>query len=239
MWYGLGVFIPVLVLLHYNYICYENPFASGYKYELTYYFRENMAKGFMGITYPTWEGIWGITFSKYRGLFYYSPVLLAALPGFYYLCKTKTNRVLGWLVVFIVVSFFLFNSSYYAWWGGWACGPRHSIPMLPFMAIAVYALLPRFRKIVYILGSLSVLMMSLVTVTDPQFPQKYLYPLRDYTIPLFIHGELTQNILTLFGVARTVAVAIWFIYLIIGFVFLLKLVSSPESSPAPSDTEPA
>ena len=36
----------------------------------------------MSLSLPTLDGIWGITFSAYRGLFLLSPWLLLALPGF-------------------------------------------------------------------------------------------------------------------------------------------------------------
>ncbi|MFB6207783.1 MAG: ArnT family glycosyltransferase [Candidatus Nanohaloarchaea archaeon] len=73
-----------------------------------------------------------LLFFPTRGLFFYSSVLLIALPGFVNLYrKNKFNVV--YPVVFIL--FLLFNSSWRLWMAGASFGPRYLLPAVPFLAL--------------------------------------------------------------------------------------------------------
>jgi hypothetical protein len=60
------------VLLLYNWSMSGNPFALGYSHEANYAFMNDR----FGFRLPTGEALWGLSFSAYRGLFFYMPVLV-------------------------------------------------------------------------------------------------------------------------------------------------------------------
>lgn len=39
------------------------------------------------------------------------------------------------LAMWVVGSYLVIMSGYYMWWGGWALGPRHIVPVLPFFCV--------------------------------------------------------------------------------------------------------
>lgn len=220
IWFFIGIGLVMLIPMIYNYLCFQSPFSLGYKYELLPVFQSGMAKGIMGITWPKFKAFWGITFSPFRGLFFESPFLLLAIPGFYYLIRRTEFKAEGILALFIFLGFFYCNISYYVWTGGWAAGPRHIIPSLPFLVLAVYPMFPKARIWIILTGILSVIILSIITITEPQVSEEFKYPLFQFNIPRLVDGSLTNNFLTLFGMARTYAMLIWGIFVVCGMGFL-------------------
>lgn len=228
-WFFVGVGIAFLIPLYYYYKCFGNPFTPGYTYEMVPMFKEDMGKGFMGMTYPTWQTFWGITLSPYRGLFFQSPVLLLSIPGFYFMMRSKKIRPLGILCVFIVGGFFYFNSSLNNWHGGWAAGPRYLAPMIPFLIIPLYIAIPRFKRAIIFTGILSIIYLSFICITEPQMPASGVLFV-EFILPRFIHYNFTQNMLTfLLNISRPWAVFLWGLYLITGIIFLFQFSSKEHS----------
>ena len=89
-----------------------------------------------GIGAPSLEAFLGLTLGPRRGLFIYSPLLLwfawramrgasrAVGPRGQALCVARSP------VAGLGLAMVLFFSCYYMWWGGWAYGPRHLIPLV-------------------------------------------------------------------------------------------------------------
>ena len=75
----------------------------------------------------------GITVSPYKGLFWYSPVLLlgfvAAWPFI------RKHRWEGWAALLIVLAHVLGYSRYNYWSGGVAWGMRYLLPITPFLVL--------------------------------------------------------------------------------------------------------
>lgn len=122
-------------LAAYNTSCFGSPLASGYDFEHKEEFQEGMNEGVAGVAAPQLEHLWLITGSVSRGLFAQSPWLLLAIPGCWIAWRSATRRA-PWLMAAIVVLLFIaFNASYYMPGGGTACGPRHLLPAIPYMAL--------------------------------------------------------------------------------------------------------
>jgi len=171
-----GAIGPFLLLMYYNYACFGNPLVLSYRFETPNPEFEGMKKGFFGITNFNLSRLYEITFGPQRGLYRTSPLLLLCIPGFYYMFKRKEYRPEFYLFLSVTLAFIIMNSSYYAYNGGAAMGPRHIIPILPFMSAGLIFYLERFREsstaksIFKILFAVSFFMMLFGTAVDPRLP---------------------------------------------------------------------
>jgi hypothetical protein len=83
-------------------------------------------------------------------------------------------RVEGIMIVVSTVFYLLLNSGYFMWWGGASFGPRHLIPMLPFLGIPLVFIPRRLFPLVIILGVISIAQMFIplagfIEVPDDRF----------------------------------------------------------------------
>ncbi|MCX7919158.1 MAG: hypothetical protein N3A72_06025 [bacterium] len=218
------IFICLLIPAMINYLQFGTPFALGYQYEKLDEFRTGMSRGLFGITVPSLKTLYGITVHPFRGLFFWSPVLILSLFGFYHFYREKKFRNEFWLFLVIVVVFFLFNISYFAWWGGWATGPRHIIPILPFLSIPMIYLFSRLKKLSLGLSLISIGLMIIATAADPQVPQSYLYPLWEFALPRLMYGIVTLNLGSLlFGLQGLTSLIPLLSLLILGIGLLVRV----------------
>lgn len=122
----------LLPQLAFNAAAFGDPFRMGYSLEGSPAF-EGMSSGFFGFSAPDPRALYLITLSPERGLFFYMPWAAAALAGSF------TGRGLRETLredpaPLLVVSYALLFSGYYMASGGWSFGPRHLIPVIPFLA---------------------------------------------------------------------------------------------------------
>jgi hypothetical protein len=155
---GLGVlallafFAPLVVtalgLALYNVSRYGDPFQTGYLPQ----------ESFSAIW---WQGILGLLFSPGRGLFLYSPVLLAAavaLPP-----ALRRAKLESLLALSIFAAHVLLYGKWFMWHGGYAWGPRFLVPTLPFLVVLLAPLLERLGRDRPFL-TLAVAMLTLLSV---------------------------------------------------------------------------
>lgn len=72
-------------------------------------------------------------FSVRRGLFFYSPILIFSIFGFFLPGIKKTKYLLSAIVVLLIMVFL--NSSVYMWWFGSSFGNRSYIEFFPLLSI--------------------------------------------------------------------------------------------------------
>ncbi len=82
---------------------------------------------------PLWRGLAGLLISPGKGLFLYSPILLAALAGLPALFRR--DRATALLSLGVAIAFPLLYAGWFMWWGGWSWGPRFLVPSLPFLCL--------------------------------------------------------------------------------------------------------
>lgn len=167
---ALGGLIPLGMLAIYNTLCFGNPFSLGYAHVESAMFKESMAQGLMGIQQPQLKVVYYLTLHPAHGLFWQSPVLILSLIGIYFMLCTKRYRAEATLTIVALLSYLLMNSGYYAWWGHWASGPRHLIPMLPFLCLPLLFVPKRLLLLTVILSLVSVAHMLIVAATTVQVP---------------------------------------------------------------------
>jgi hypothetical protein len=155
----------------------------------------------MSLTYPHPEGLWGLLFGLFRGMFVRAPWLLLAVPGYRFWWRSGQYRVM-WLVSLLAsLSLLLFYSSSAMWWGGFSAGPRYIVPMVPFLAVSAgwtAVLLWRIaigRVVLVGLIGASVVLTWAEGIARQQFPpDTILNPWLDYTLPAWQSGDIARNL---------------------------------------------
>jgi hypothetical protein len=162
--------------------------------------------GFMSLTAPHLDALWGITFSPFRGLFLLSPFLLYAVFGLGLWARSRIRRTEFWVVLLGVGTTFLFNISSIMWWGGFAVGPRYILPAVPFLILPASYVFQRYRgrtalrwvSLFLCIGSLAATWG--LTLAGQSFPTDALQnPLVQVAWPDWAAGNIARNAGTLLG----------------------------------------
>jgi hypothetical protein len=127
----LGAALPLGVVAIYHQACFGAPWRTGYSYVVDATFVAGHAQGVMGLSLPTVAAVSRMLFGDERGLFYLSPVLLLA-TGFTAWAAWRGDE-LSRAGLAAAGALLLANAGYYMWWGGAAAGPRHFVPVIPFL----------------------------------------------------------------------------------------------------------
>ena len=194
-----------------NWIAFSNPFTMGYSLESTSAF-EGMKQGLFGFTAPSLKTLYLLLLSPERGLFFYMPWAALGVAGFFigkrFTSVLKTNPL-----PLIVVSYILLFSAYYMPTGGWAFGPRHLIPIIPFFAIGLAKFVSLNRKhlfmaVVLVLPSILIALIGTFgEIHQSVHPVDNPVPLPQWNIGLTMMLD-GHHSLWLFGFAGTLAASI-------------------------------
>jgi hypothetical protein len=121
-WLLVPIFLALLIYLWLNQMRSGSFFQSGYAGE--------------GWTNRFDLGLFGLLFSSGRGLIFYSPLILLAVPGLVLLWRQAFRPE----AALIVALFLLQLGTYASWWsweGGWAWGPRFLVSTHPFLLLGL------------------------------------------------------------------------------------------------------
>ena len=229
--YSLGTLPSVFTILIYNFFLTGSPFTMVYKFH--HFEQMNSSYGF---AHPSASALWGITFSQYKGLFFYAPFLLFCL---YYFIKellqlrmiNAAKQLLNYPVI-ASVGIVLALSSYFSWWGGWVYGPR----LVTFLAVLLsYKGIEfiRDKKIWVPLFYLLVLFGCLCAFSAKitvlySIPSEIKYPFNETILPAIFHSNFNaNNIATIcFGLSPISAAVLWVFLFAAGAYVLNKNLSS-------------
>ncbi|MFO0949171.1 MAG: hypothetical protein U1D30_25215 [Planctomycetota bacterium] len=94
---------------------------------------------------PKLDVIWQLLVGLPRGLVWYSPTLLGAIPGLRPVLVQQRRLLLAWMIVTTFLACFSSTRVFPAWEGGWATGPRFLVPAFPLLALATGVWLNHIR----------------------------------------------------------------------------------------------
>lgn len=161
-------------------------------------------KGYVGVQLP-WKNphfvrqMKEITYLPTRGIFYCNPVLILIFPGFILgiiAAIRERKLILEILAVLgIFIGFMVFNANYgdsiLFWGGGYSIGPRHIIPMLPFLVLPLFyfARIKILRQFFYLFSLVSIFFSLAATAVEPRVPFEYFNPVKQLHVPFWLSGK--------------------------------------------------
>ena len=152
-------------------------------------------QGYMGLTYPHPDRLLKLLFGCSRGLFFASPVLLAAVTGLWWLKKRFSGPAL--VAGAIVVYYFLFNASFYWWKAGLTFGPRYAGAAIPMLCLGLAVAWTRaslaWRRVLIALACCSVFITLMVVSTSSQLAMQGSCPIMHSSWPAFWAGAVATN----------------------------------------------
>jgi hypothetical protein len=134
---------PIAFWLVYNQVCFDSPLTLGYQHESQQIYAHIRTSGFFGLKEPAWDAFSGSFFGTARGLFFYSPWLLLALPGVYLVLRRRGWRGEGLVALGVLAGYAFFVSLLIDWRQGGMVGQRHFTPLVGFLLVPVAEVLRR------------------------------------------------------------------------------------------------
>lgn len=201
-WLAAGGAPAAIALAAYHAVVFGGPLTTPYEFSTQ---KHRHMGGYMGMSWPDGDALWGITFSSYRGLFYAAPWLLAGLVGIALLARRRALRAEAAVCGGLVVAFVWLNASLVDWQGGWAMGPRYLVPCIPFLVIGAAGLVLFWRwgrawaawlAAAAVIGY-TVFLMVAGTAVKPEVPVTEKRPFSRYLLPRLYAGQVavsTQSI---------------------------------------------
>jgi hypothetical protein len=221
----IGGVIFIVPLLCYNFIVFDSPFAIGYSYYEKGAFPE-MQEGLFGITHPRLMVLFRILFSPYRGVLWFSPILLIAPIGIYYLGRHHNCRGIALTIALIAGYYLLLNSAFVNWHAGWSTGSRYAAPMMPFLCLPLSILWTKagskWKPGLLGLFTLSIGISLICVSVSMMSPNEFQNPLFDFLIPRFLDGKLT-SMFNKIGITGHVTLIPLLTFWLISSIYVLRL----------------
>ena len=131
-WAAAGGLTAALALVGYNLLAFGTVFRLGYQGVVGF---EGMQQGLFGLTTPKLNVLFELLFGLRRGMIWVAPVLMLAPLGLIRLARI--DRAMALMLTGVVAGVLLVNAAYVYWDGGFSTGPRHSVPAMPMLALAL------------------------------------------------------------------------------------------------------
>ncbi len=213
-----------IFLLGYNYALFGSPFSMSYAHETFPEWAEVAKTGVFGIGFPTLSNLFLILFSPSRGLFFFAPILAIGIVGFF---SSKDRATLRHRVkVAAVIVTILVISGHGAAHGGWACGPRYLVPIIPLLLDSFFdGEFDSFSNVwIGIVFGVSFVFCTLPIFTFPFAPPELSTPHNDFWIPLLLHeGWYVPNLLNVLGVPSSAWTLVPAVAGLAGVVYLVTI----------------
>ena len=212
-WVLLGAAPFLAGLMAYHQAAFGHPLVSGYKYLNDPGYQGWHVGGFLGIRFPDPSAFVQSFFSPLRGLFTLSPFLLLAFGGLKPLWKEHRPLFVLTVVLLLGNAYFTSAFAYDSW--GWAVGPRHLTPLLPFLLLPAGLALQRLLDAKSFDGKIGLgiavgLCVSSVLIDGAlafvnYVPESHSTSLFGLAVPLFRAGYLPPTVLIFLGLGNPVS----------------------------------
>jgi len=190
--FALGAIAPLVMLAIYQKLCFGSFFMVSVGKLPGRFLTKGAAFGLF--TLPTREALWGISFSPYRGLFYFAPVLITFVAGAIVWLIDRRDRLELAAIVLMFVIFFVTNASFNGWDAGFGIGARYLVPAIPLLMLVILRCRGWMRPAVVALAAISFAINFAATAVDPQPSGTIPSPLTQYIVPLLIDGRFAPDV---------------------------------------------
>ena len=212
----------------YNMVAFGTPFRLGYSGVVGF---DGMNRGLFGLTFPEPLVLEEILVGMRRGLLWVAPILFLAPIGLWQL--GRTCRGLAITLALAAIFVLLVNSAYVYWDGGHSTGPRHSIPAMGMLAIALAPFWAQLRTASERVMSATLLGLSIVlnlaiVAANITAPDSYRFPLADPILTQWQTGALRTLPSDLWGWSPYAGIAL---YLVLAVPLFGLLLASVRQSP--------
>ena len=181
--------IPLIALAVYQQVCFGSFLTNSMARTDPRFVTPGAAAGVFQA--PSLGVFYAITLSPYRGIFFFAPVLIAALGGALVWWRTQADRNDLYAILAIAAFFFLFNLCFNGWDAGFGIGGRYLVPVIPLAGL----LLLHYRAPVTVaLAVLSFAINFAAAVVDPQPSGTIPRPLTQYILPLLATGHFSPAV---------------------------------------------
>lgn len=226
--YGVALVPAAVLILGNNYLISGSPLRVGYGANPA--FPEIAAGNSFGFSRPDPKAIRDLVWGEYRGLLFWSPVLLMAVPGL--IQWYRRDRSVAVMIVSVFGFMLLQAASFYGWFGGNAVGARYLSPAIPFLGLAAAFGIKRFPIPGAMLTMLSITLMGMVTAIAIDPPQDVAMPLRLFYAVRFRDDRFADNLGTVLGAPLRASLAVPAI--VIAVVAIMILARRPHiDAPSP------
>lgn len=206
--------IGIAPLLLYHQAAFGSPFATGYQFKTDEQHQAFHAQGLFGVTLPTRERLWGVLGSARRGIVFYCPLLLLALPGILLTHRRNPRDVLPLVVA--TAGYVFAASGFVDWRGGWSAASRHLLAIVPLWWLPLSDALewamrrPTAAVVAAALAGVSLLQTFLTVAVCPYFPDTLAVPLVEVAWRGLLDGAPGPNLITeLTGASQWVGVGLF------------------------------
>jgi len=185
--FAAGGLPMLLVFAAYHCWCFGAPFTPAIMFNNPLFLEQDKAGGVQGAFSPAIA--WKLLFGVQRGIFAFSPLLLAAIPGFF--AWLKRDRAAAWCAAGAFLAALAVNAGFNGWHGGNCIGARYLIPLLPGLIFLAAAWNPRGRAIrtgILLLAVFSCFNMLTITSATPMLKATVDNPLYGVCYDLFFSG---------------------------------------------------
>lgn len=149
LYYMLGISIPILLVLFYDYAAFGSPLSSPYANRAGHEGDDLFNNGYMGFGVPKLSSLYLYTFSPMYGIFFYMPIIILIPIGLYFMLKDK-KLVIEAILVGAVLILYLSMYSMFKGFSPMTWGPRYFNTIIPFMIIPISICIEKI-KLRYIL----------------------------------------------------------------------------------------
>ncbi|NJN18030.1 MAG: hypothetical protein HC822_18035 [Oscillochloris sp.] len=237
-WIIGGGLVPVVLMLVYDMVAFGTPLPIGYSHSALW--QDQHHTGFMSISYPSLEALWGLTFGGFRGLFVRAPWLLLAGAGAWIWWRSGKRRAELIAIGAGTVLTTIFYASSIMWWGGFGVGPRYLVPIIPLLALMAapaISTLWKHRLGASLLIALIILSTALTWIegtAGQSFPPDTIRATwAGYVLPQWAEGSVARNLGSALGLSGALSL-LPLLLAVAGLLALLAVPMRPQSGEQPA-----